>query len=94
MSDSYIKVSMTGGPASYIGPDAVALFRVTVLRTGLRIYAKHKLRVNRGYSPSAMLKAASQITGRTYTRGQYLSAAADLTAWIEAMKAALPIIME
>lgn len=92
MSDSYIQVSMTGGAASYVGPDGVALYRACVLRTGLRVYAKHKLRINRGYSPMAMLKAATSITGRTYTRGQYLSAAADLTAWIEAMRTSLPVV--
>ena len=46
---------------------------------------------NRAWTPTAMLAAASKITGRTYKRGQCELAAADLKRWADDMAAALPI---
>lgn len=87
--DSYVEV----GPSttSYVGPDAVALFRANALRAGIRLYAETGLRPSRVWTPSAMLKAAGRITGKTYKRGRFDEAIADLTVWIETMKLALPV---
>jgi hypothetical protein len=79
------------GGITFAGPDAVALYRAMALRSGLGLYAKTGMRPNREWTPTAMLKAAGGICGKTYKRGQYEQAAADLTQWIEAMKSALPV---
>ena len=50
------------------------------------------MQVNRAYTPTAMLKAASGITGKTYKRGQHQQAADDIKVWCDAMKAALPVV--
>lgn len=91
MTDSYVKIAKSGAGAAFIGPDATALFTAVVLRLALRSYARTKLQMNRGYTPSRMLAKTTEFTGQKYKRGEYLRAAADLDEWINAMKAALPI---
>ncbi len=82
--------SHPGGGMSFVGPDAVALYRATVIASALRFYDRTGMKVNRAYTPSAMLRVATEITGKSYKRGQYLLAAADLDVWAATMNAALP----
>jgi hypothetical protein len=90
MSDSYIIYDKGGQAVSFVGPDAVQLFRAASLASGLKLYAKTKIKPNRAWTPTAMLCAAAEITLKTYSRGEYLQAAADLTIWVNEMRAALP----
>ena len=62
----------------------VTTFQALTLRSALSLYAKAKVQVNRLYTPSAMLRTATHITGHAYKRGQYEQAIKDLTCWIEA----------
>lgn len=78
------------GSTSFVGADAVSVFRALSIASGLRFYAKTGMKINRAYTPSNMLRAATEITGKKYKRGEYERAAADLTAWAQTMKAALP----
>lgn len=80
----------TGQARTFSGPDGVGVFRAAVIASGLRLYAKTGIKPNRMYTPTAMLAAASGITGKNYKRGQYEQAAADLSIWVQEMKAALP----
>jgi len=57
------------------------IYQAMVLRQALKLYASG-IRVGREWTPTRMLKVASDITGRTYRRGCYLEAAGDLTEWI------------
>lgn len=66
-------MSFTGG--------GVEIFRATSIASGLRLYAKTGMKPNRMWSPTAMLDAASNITGVKYKRGQYDQAADDLQKW-------------
>jgi hypothetical protein len=68
---------------SFTGPDAVQIYRATAIASALRLYAKTKIQMNRAYTPTSMLKAASEITGQTFKRGQYLEAAAALKAYAD-----------
>ena len=58
------------------------IYQAMVLRQALKLYAHGGIRVGRAWTPTRMLKTASNITGRTYRRGCYLEAAGDLTEWI------------
>jgi len=60
----------------------VALYRAAAIRTALALYAKTGLKVNRAYTPTAMMRAASSITGRTFKARDYAGAIAALEAWI------------
>lgn len=80
MSESHIERHASGA-VSFVGPEAVAIYRATVVASALRLYAKARIRVNRAYTPTAMLAVASEVTGRTFKRGQYLEAANALDEW-------------
>jgi hypothetical protein len=88
--DSFIEVGKHA--TTFVGPDATLLFAATSLRGAIGFYLKTRMKVSRLHTPTAMLAAASRITGKSYKRTQLAQAQADLTAWIEAMKAALPVI--
>ena len=68
---------------SFIDPE---LYRMVVIAAGLRLYARTGLKPNRAYTPTAMLKAATTITGANYKRGQYLLAADDIDKKLEELK--------
>jgi hypothetical protein len=88
MNDSEIKTGPGG--TTFAGPDAVALYRATALASGLRLYAKTGMQPNRAWTPTAMLKAATGITGKKYKRGEHAKAADDIKLWADTMSAALP----
>src|SRR4051812_28662227 len=88
------QISVSPGGTCFEGRDGVALFRAIALRSGLRLYAKTGMRPNRMWTPTAMLQAATGYTGQKYRRGQHEKAAADLTLWIDAMRAAIPVVVE
>jgi len=75
---------------TFSGPAAVNVFGMTVLASGLRMYAKCGMIPNRGYTPTKMLRAAETYTGKKFKRGQYLEAADALTELARASAANLP----
>jgi hypothetical protein len=58
-------------------------YRALTIAKALELYAKTGMKVNRAYTPTAMLKAANEITGHTYRRGQHTAAALALREWVE-----------
>ena len=91
--DSEIVYHKSGG-ITLAGPDAVNLYRAAHIKAGLALYARSKMLMTRGATPSFLLATATQYTGHKYKRGAYLEAAKDLGDWIETMKAALPVTDE
>jgi hypothetical protein len=69
---------------AFVGRAGVATYRAIVIKQSIAFYAKTGMKVNRAYTPAAMLMAAESITGKSYKRGQYALAIADLEAWIAA----------
>ena len=66
----------------FSGTAGVNTFIAISLKSGLRLYAKTGIKPNSAWTPTAMLRKASEITGKAYKRGQYVEAAADLDAWL------------
>jgi hypothetical protein len=62
----------------------VRVYQAAAIKSGLKLYANTGMKPNRAWTPSAMLKTASTITGKAYKRGQYAAAIADLDSWIAA----------
>jgi len=62
------------------------VYRALAIKNALLFYAKTGRKVNTAYTPTNMLAAASQITGVTYKRGQYLEAARDIDNRLEFIK--------
>lgn len=90
MSDSHIEYNAKGDAVSFVGPDAVNMFRAATLASALKLYAATKMLPTRGVTASGMLKLASEYTGKKYKRGEYQKAADDVGQWVQTMKAALP----
>ena len=75
---------------TFNGPDAVSVYAIRVLASGLALYAKTGMVPNRAYTPTKMLSRAAEYTGVRYKRGQYLEAAEALIALAKAKAASLP----
>ena len=84
----------TGGGSSYVGPDAVNLYRAVTVASGLRMYARSKMLLTRGATITVLLRIAGEYTGKKYKRGQAELASEDMRVWIETMKAALPTTVD
>ena len=89
MTENYIQRGETH--TTFVGPDATNLYRAAMLKSAMGLYLKTGIKVNRMYTPTAMLATAGAITGKRYKRGQMADAVADLSVAIEAMRAAVPV---
>lgn len=90
MNDSHISISKGG--TLFTGSDAVGLFAAMSLRSAIGLHRKCGMIPTRGLTITKMFARASQITGKSYKRGQHEQAENDLKIWIETMKSALPIV--
>lgn len=68
-----------------------SIYQAIAIKIALQTYARHKILVNRAYTPGAMMAAASRITGRTFKARDYLGAARALGLWCEAQKNMVPV---
>jgi len=91
--ESYLGVR-DGKVNAYVGPDGTKAFQAIAIGHALRFYAKTGMKMNRAYTPTAMLKVATSFTGKAYKRNKvgYVEAADDLQNWADEMKASLPIV--
>ena len=60
-----------------------SVYQAMVVRKGLEFYVKTGMRINRAYTPAAMMLTATHITGETFARRDYKAAIAALTRWID-----------
>tara|TARA_R110000737_G_scaffold144638_1_gene174778 strand:- start:345 stop:650 length:306 start_codon:yes stop_codon:yes gene_type:complete len=58
-----ITYTADGHATSFSGPGAVNVFAMTVLASGLVLYAETGMRPARGYTPAAMMDAARRYLG-------------------------------
>ncbi len=91
MQDEIVK---TEGGTIFAGPRAVSVYQAIAVRRGLLTYAQTGMKLNRMWTPKAMLLTASSITGKAYKRGAYVKAAEDLQTWIDATRGAIPVRSE
>ena len=65
-------------------PSAVEMYRMTVIRTAMKIYLGTGLKANRMYTPANMVQAVAQKTGKTYKKSKqgYAEALQDLSDWL------------
>lgn len=86
--DNFVEISEHA--TSYVGFEAVDLFRARMLASSLRLYAKTGMIPTRGVTITKMLALASHYTGKPYKRGSAAIAADDVKAWADALALALP----
>jgi hypothetical protein len=58
----------------------IDVYRCLAIASALELYARTGMKVNRSYTPKAMMAAAAQITGRTFKTRDYREAAKALRA--------------
>lgn len=88
MTDSYIRHG--NGGSSFVGPAAVSVFRAIVLANGLRMYGRTGIKPNRMWSPSRMINAAEEITGKKFKKRDYEGAANAVDEWIKQVRPTIP----
>lgn len=91
MSDSHISVS--SGGTTFVGDDATRLFAACTLRSAIKLL-RAGIKPTRGYTMTKALNATTLYTRKRYRRGEVDKALADLSVWIETMRAALPVVRE
>lgn len=84
-------VTFSNGSTSFTG-EAVSLFRVMQIKSSIRLHRDTGMIPTRGVTITRMLTMAGEITGKKYKRGHHDAAINDLTVWIEAAKASMPIV--
>lgn len=72
-------IQKTDGGTIFTGED-VNTFVLITLKSGLKLYAETGMKPNRMWTATAMLRKASEFTGKAYKRGQAAIAAQDLQA--------------
>jgi len=65
-----------------MGTITPSIYQALVIAKALEFYAKTGMRINREYTPLNMYRAVYQITGKTFTRKQFLPAAQALREWM------------
>ena len=58
-----------------ISGDSTRIYQMMVIAAALRLFAKSGLKVNRNYTPNAMMRAATHLTGQRFKARDYVGAA-------------------
>ena len=69
---------------SFTTPHSIEMYRMTVIRSALKLYIKTGMKVNRMYTPGNMVQAVADKTGKQYKKSKqgYAEAFNDLEAWL------------
>lgn len=68
--------------------EEVSVYAMITLKSALSLYAKTGMKVNRAYTPTAMMRTASRMTGKTFKARDYAGAIAALEECIKRAKEA------
>lgn len=79
------------GATVFAGPKAVGVFQAAAIAHALRFYAKTGMRVNRAYTPKAMMATAERILGKKFKPRAYVEAADELKAFATAQAALIHV---
>ena len=63
---------------------SIEMYRMTVIRTALKLYMNTGMKANSMYTPSNMLQAISKKSGKTYKKSKqgYAEAFEDVSNWL------------
>jgi hypothetical protein len=86
------QITHTESGATIFEGSAVEVFRLLAFASGLDLYAKTKIIPNRMWTPMRMLRIAEEATGKTYKRGQYAQAAADIRVAVKKLRETVPVV--
>lgn len=87
-------VHYSAGGVSFVGYDAVHLYRAKLTKVALRAHQRTGLMVTRGATKRRLLDLIQSYTGKIYKRTQVEAALQDLEQWIVACEAAMPVTVD
>lgn len=87
---SYIEHG-SNGLVAFVGEDATRVFAAAVLRSSIKLWLATGMIPTRGVGITHMLARASQLTGKSYRRGDASMAVRDLTAWVDVAVSRIPV---
>ncbi len=63
---------------------SIEMYRMSVIRSALKLYIKTGIKANSMYTPSNMLSAISKKSGKTYKKSKqgYAEAFEDVSNWL------------
>ena len=63
---------------------SIEMYRMSVIRSALKLYIKTGMKVNSMYTPSNMLSAIGKKSGKTYKKSKqgYAEAFEDVSNWL------------
>lgn len=59
------------------------IYQALAISSALKVYARTGIKVNRAYTPKAMMRTAEKILERKFAPRDYLGAAAALSQWAQ-----------
>lgn len=65
------------------GREGVNLYVAATLKSALKLYANTGMKVNRAYTPKAMMAKAAELTGKTFKARDYMGAVDALQEMID-----------
>lgn len=86
------RITTTANGTTIFEGSGVEAFRLLAIASGLELYAKTKIKPNRAWTPTAMLRNASMATGKPYRRGAYYEAAADIRKVVDEMRSKIDFV--
>lgn len=85
-------IAHASGGISFVGRDAVEVFRLKAMRSAIRLHKSCGMIPTRGMTITKMLAAVTALTGKPYKgKAKHDLALADLDARIDAYDAAIPV---
>jgi hypothetical protein len=90
MNDSRIEVSKHS--TTFVGADAVDLYRLMQIRSGIRLHKSSGMLLTRGATITKLLAMVTAVTQKPYKgKTKHDAALADLDQRIAALQASMPI---
>ena len=90
-AESSLSYYPNGEAKSFVGPDAVNMYRAYTLVSAIGLLQKG-MQPTRGFTMKKALDMATGYTNKKYKRTQSEEARADVKKWADEMKAALPVV--
>lgn len=59
------------------------IYQALTIKTALKFYAKHGVRINRAYTPRNMMQMVTKITGTKLRPRDYMGGVHALENWVE-----------
>jgi hypothetical protein len=88
------KITKSASGGMVFEGSGIEVFRLLAIAQALDLYGRTGIKANTAYTPTAMLRNATEATGKRYKRGAYFEAAADLRKVVNDLRAKIEFVTE